>query len=293
MRLLSHILMASTLSLLGTGLTSYALPMNANALGPKLESPTHPLADLAKLRLDSLKLIGREIHSADYGTAGKPQNTSSVASSSSSSGNSSSPKAASVQDEQRRGKIRLMHVTNQVSDGDQVRNHEHKHKRDATDYHAILPRGNPNEIASNYQMTPSSNSMTFVGRTHSMANADSSIDSSGNSACGYGGYYPYMRMRYVRKPKYGSFLRSGEEDSPFGQGAFSYRELLSYDTLALRHIRRLSPTEGGFWARAERPGGGADISGDGGPRGIRHFDPREVDRMTAVYALSHGVPVDN
>ena len=309
MHLASHILTAITLSLLGTGLTSHALPINANALGSKLESLTHPLTNLARLNFDSLKLIGREIHNADYGTAGKPQNASSVANSGSSapasnpSSSPGSPKAASAKDKQRRGKMRLVHMThtsgeernpNQVTDDDQ--GHKHIHGREATDYPSVFSRDISDNVTSDYQdfnskdnSTPSPSSMTFVGRKYSAVKPDSSVRSNENNAYGYYGYY---RIRHVRKPKYNSFLRFGNEDDLFGQGTFSYRELSSYNTHATRH---LSPTEEGLWAKTKETHGvdGVDVSGGGGTRDIRHFDPREVDRMTAIYTLSHGVPVDN
>ncbi|KAK2464309.1 hypothetical protein APHAL10511_003766 [Amanita phalloides] len=296
MHLLSHTLIAIALSLLdleSINTSTYALPITD--LATELQSPA---TNLTGLRSDSSKLLGREIHNADYSSGGQPQNTTygtAPSTSSNMSGASPAPDSSSSvprkssKTEPAKGKqaMRKLHTKENAVEGvrddlmakaghgrhsDDVASREISTPKDSKDLAPLRPR-------------------TLVGRARSMAIANPFGHTHENNGCGSYDYYPYMHMRYAYKARYDTPRHGHMEDDLIGQDALLYKEPLSDDLL---YARRRSPTDDAFYAEGVGSEERADVSGDGGPRfrDIRHFDPNDVDRMVAAFLLSHGIPID-
>lgn len=294
MRLLvSHMLMAITLSFLHLGLTktgTYALPIGEPE--PKIDSLRQPSTSLYGPRPDSLRLVGREIHNADYGSDGQPQNTTynstSDAPSNRSDASSSAPDANSPPGKNSKPElagekhpIQQWRAAGAVT-GDRPMT-KFGHKRHDSD--VLSPKfsneATPHHDDGNDLETPPTRlaRRTYLSLDYPQENSD----------CGQCAHYPSARtMRHAYRPKYRAVPRPGRENY---SGTFYYPESLSDDDRNdYRSPGRLRPTNGAFWTIDSE--NRDDISGGGGSRGIRYFDPKDANRMLAAYEISHGTLVD-
>ena len=309
MRLISHMLIAISLSLLhlvstNTGAGTYALPINEPV--PKSDSRIQSPTGLSRLPPNSLRLIGRQIHNADYGSGEQPQNTT-YGSTSNSSSNASdasspapdsksppaagkSPKADLAQQNQSFRQLRTKEDVASDSTMTKLRHRRrnfdassHEFSNDATPHYE-----NPNnyrDLATSARLAPE----RLVRRSYSTKSLDYTPE---DSDCGHYVPYPSKRMRYAHDPKYGVTPRFGRDIYP---GTFYYLESFLDDRNDYGSPPCLRPMNGRLWARQPEVADGEnrdDVSGGRGFPETRHFDPRDVDRMLAAYDLSHGILVD-
>lgn len=287
MRLLvSHMLMAITLSFLHLGLTktgTYALPISEPE--PEIDSLGHPSTSLYGQRPDSLRLVGREIHNADYGSDEQPQNTtynstsdapSNMPDASSSAPDAKSPPGKNPKFEQKRPSQQLRTAGAVTGDRPMTKFGQKWHDSDVFSRKFSSEATPHHDDGHDLGMPPT----RLARRTYS------SLDySHENSDCGH---YPSMRTtRYAYRPKYRTVPQPGRENY---SGTFYYPESLSDDRNDYRSPGRLRPLNGAFWTIDNE--NRDDVSGGGGPRGVRYFDPKDVGRMLAAYEISHGILVD-
>ncbi|KAF8348389.1 hypothetical protein F5887DRAFT_645828 [Amanita rubescens] len=291
MHLISRMLIAISLSLLHLVLTNtsagiYALPINEPV--PKSDSRIHSPTGLSRLPSNSLRLIGRQIRNADYGSGEQPQNTTyGTSNSSSNASNASSPapdskappaagKSPKTDMAQQNQSLRQLRTKEDIANnGTLTRRYytdvsSHESSNDATP-HSENPN-NYRDLATSARLAP----RRLARRTYK------SLDyAPEDSDCGHYVLYPSMRMRYAHDPNYGVIPRSGRD---IHTGAFSYPD----EKNDYRSPRRLRTANGQLWDGENRD----DVSGDRGFPETRHFDPRDFDRMLAAYDLSHGIHVD-
>ena len=295
MRLLvSHMLIAITLSFLHLGLTktgTYALPMGEPE--PKMDSLRHPSTSLYGVRPVAPRLVGREIHNADYGSDGQPQSNSynstsdtpsNMSGASSSAQDAKSPPGKNPKSELAGEKrpIQQWRTAGAVAADRPMTKFGHKRHGSGVFSREFSSEATPHYDDGLDLETPPPTQLTR--RTYL-----SSDYSHETSDCEHCVYYPSARtMRYAYRPKYRTVPRPEYENY---SGTFYYPESLPDDDRNdYRSPRRLRPTNGAFWTIDSE--NGDDISGGGGSRGIRHFDPKDVDRMLAAYEISHGILVD-
>jgi hypothetical protein len=297
MRLVPHMLIAIILSFLHLGLTktgTYALPISESE--PKIDTLRHSSTSLSRLPPESLQLVGREIHNADYGSDEQPQNTTynstsnapSSMSNASSAPDATSPPSKNFKSElAREQSIQHLRTAGAVTgDGPMTK---FGNKRHSSDYSDVFSREISNKATPHYDDGNDMQTSTRVVPTRLMRRTYSKpMDySHENSDCGYCVHYPSTRTtRYAYMPKYGAVPRPGHEN-------YSGTSYCPDDRDDYRSPRRLRPINGVSWTGHGVDGENrGDVSGGGGSRGIRHFDPKDVDRMLAAYAISHGILVD-